>query len=276
MSCGFFTIAQRNEETDYVKLAYCAALSLKLSQEKSNMTVAVTPGTTYPEKYKEVFDNIYELPGSDMAATESWKMSNEWKIYQMLPYERVIKIDADMLFFNNINWDDFNNETILFCTQPVTYRNDIITSTHYRETFVKNKLPNIYSALTYFKKSDVTQLFFNLLEKIYQNWEYYSIRLLPYVSQVKPTTDVAYAMAAKLLDLNMGNPYKLRFTHMKTNCQNWHHYGHEDWQGYVPTFFTNELDLYVGPYKQTLPFHYYVKTFVTDDLIKSYEKKLGL
>jgi hypothetical protein len=58
---------------------------------------------------------------------------------------------------------------------------------------------------------------------------------------------------------------------MKTRMQNTSSLADEDWTKYIPTYFTNDCKLKVGNYQQYYPFHYHIKEWLTDDIIKKLE-----
>ena len=75
MSRGYIVIAQNSGETDYLKMAYALALSLKATQSTvSNLTVCVDKDTKVPPKYAKVFDQVVEIPWQDDAKDS--KMEN--------------------------------------------------------------------------------------------------------------------------------------------------------------------------------------------------------
>lgn len=286
MSKGFFTIAQGQA---YQELAYGLALSLKISQPKelSNLTIGVTSDElkTINPKYKEVFDNIVEIPWKDHAANSSWKLENEWKAIHMTPYDETIKLDADMLFPSDISkwWEFLGDSDGVFCTQPKTYRGEIITNDYYRKTFTENDLPNVYTAMFYFKKNDVNFELFAIAEDIFNNWQRYFYEfLLPENRPRLVSTDVVFALAAKILDYQKHNKFPNMeiptFVHMKSRLQYWpeDQFMVEDWTKMIPFYFDKSCGLHIGNYMQTLPFHYHVKDFLSIDIIRKMEKKLGI
>lgn len=285
MSKGFFTIAQGKQ---YQRMAYGLALSLKLSQKKiSNLSIGVTPDelSSIPKKYKEVFDEIIEIPWEDHASKSTWKLENEWKSIYMSPYDETIKLDADMLFFTDIEqwWKILESSEAVFATDVLTYRNEKATSTYYRQTFVENKLPNVYSAFFYFKKTEATYEFFKLSEMIFNNWQKFHEEFLkPLHRPTYVSTDVVFAIASKILSFTELNNHRHimipTFVHMKTQMQNWPNdvYVNENWTKMIPVYYTPECVCKIGNYLQTYPLHYYVKEFLTDEKISYMEKKLGV
>jgi hypothetical protein len=286
MTKGFFTIAQGDA---YVRYAYALALSLKISQpEHSNLAIGITPGYKVPEEYAHAFDAIVEIPWGDAAEKTSWKLENEWKAIYMSPYDQTVKLDADMIFNTDITewWNILEQSDVVFATDASTYRNEKVTSDYYRQVFTQNNLPNVYTAFFYFNKSDASYELFKLAEHIYNNWQRYFFEFLE--ADHRPTfvsTDVVFAIAAKILDipaLNMNAHIPIpTFVHMKTQLQKWHldptaPQVPEEWNKVIQVYFNEDCELLIGNYRQTLPFHYHVKDFVTDDMIKTMERKLGL
>lgn len=286
MSKGYFTIAQGEM---YQRAAYALALSLKATQpeEFSKLSIAVTEEEldSIPSKYKSVFDKIVTIPWTDHAKNSTWKLENEWKSIYMTPYDETVKLDADMLFTSDISswWNYLSFTDGVFSTTAKTYRNEIITSDYYRKVFTANDLPNIYTAFFYFKKNDRSYELFKLAELIFNNWERYFYEFLEPDTRPKfVSTDVVFALAAKLLNYTELNPDPNSqiptFVHMKSRLQKWPDdvYMTENWTNMIATYFGKDCQLKIGTFKQSLPFHYHVKEFLTDKIIYNLEKKVGV
>ena len=279
---GFFTIAQNSTTRDYVRLAYALALSLKCSQQSTPyLSIGITPGTIVPPEYAWAFDNIIEIPWGDHAADSWWKLENEWKSIYMSPYDETIKLDCDMLFFNDIDlwWDTLAMQDFAICNRALNYRAEEITSDYYRKTFTANKLPNVYTAFMYFKKTPATFEIFDMAKFIYFNWEtVFELVLDPVDRPDVPSTDVIFAIALKLLDLDSLSYTTTQvptFTHMKSKLQGWGANDIlEDWTKHMSVFFNPVLECKIGNYLQFFPLHYHVKEFVTDEMIEYYERSV--
>lgn len=275
---GFLTVAQNSQYVDYLRLAYLQALSIHATQNNTNVSVMITPGQEVPSKYREVFDEVIEVPWGDNAANDDWKLSNEWKVFHVTPYDNTIKVESDMLFFNSIDpwWDMAEKRDLVFTDKVSTYRGETVTNRFYREVFESNDLPDIYSGLMYFNKSDTCRDFFTLAGELFMTWEQSSIVHLDHTRPKKPSTDVVYALAAKLLGIKTNNNL-FTFTHMKTQIQNVDtSYLSEDWTRHFKHYFDDDLSLIIENFRQTLPFHYFIKEFATDELITRFERRLGL
>lgn len=283
MTRGYLILAQNSKKEDYVKMAYALALSIKATQSTVTNVCLATDRPILDEKVKSAFDSIVDIPWTDNAADSKWKIENKWKYFHMSPYDETITLDADMVFPTDIShwWDVLCQRDMWITNKPRTFKGEIITSTKYRNTFVANELPNVYTAFMYFKKSRLAAEVFKMTEYIFQNWEkfYYD-----YLDETRPKAlsgDVAFALAVKLLGVEdevMSNSELLpSFVHMKGHLQNINErFITEKWTEHIPTYFKEDATFKVGNYEQTLPFHYHVKEWLTQDKIDILEKLAGV
>jgi hypothetical protein len=131
----------------------------------------------------------------------------------------------------------------------------------------------------YFKKTELAAELFTLVEYIFNNWElfYYN-----YLDETRPkhlSGDVAYALAIKILGIEdqCFSSYKHAptFVHMKGLLQGIDSAKiGEDWTTSVPTFFSDQGTFKIGNYQQVYPFHYHIKTWLTDEMIDMLEKRV--
>lgn len=279
---GFFTFAQNTDNTDYIRLAYGLALSLKHTQSDiPYLSIGVSEGTVVDPKYSWAFDNIITIPWGDDAKDSSWKLQNEWKIPWMTPYYETIKLDCDMLFFSDIShwWKTFeeNSQNLIFTNKVLNWRGEPITSDYFRKTFTINKLPNIYTGFSYIRKSEEVFNIFQMAKIIFWNWEKFFEKYLHYEERpTVPSTDVIFALVMKLMDYNQ-NSYTIRdfptFTHMKSRLQGWKREPIiEDWRDHIGVFFTPTGECKLGNHRQCYPLHYHIKEFLTNEIISQYER----
>lgn len=285
MTRGYIILAQNSKTFNYIRLAYALALSIKGTQSTVNKVCLATdmPLECIDKKVVAIFDDIVPIPWSDHAKSATWKIENTWKFYHMSPYDETVILDADMLFPTDIShwWDILSQQDIWITDKPRTYKGELITSTRYRKVFVANDLPNVHIAFLYFKKSKLASELFEFIEIIFNNWErfYYN-----YLDETRPTWnsgDVAYALAIKLLGIKDecfgSSDIVPSFVHMKGLLQNINeNLITEDWTKHIPTYFREDGGFKIGNYEQTLPFHYQVKEWLTDDMIAILEKKVGI
>lgn len=276
-----FTMLAQNTDVDYVRQAYVNAMSIRATND--NVKICLVTNNNVPEKYKQVFDDIVEIPWGDHAKDSDWKIENRWKIYHATPYDETIVMDTDMLVLQDISsWFDFlRNYDLFFTSNVYTYRNELVTNNYYRNSFVKNALPNLYSGLHYFKKSDVPHEFYTWLEMITNNWQkFYRQHAGGRLYQKKCSIDLSAAISIKIMNVEnqVTNPRVKypSFVHMKPRIQNWTNSVVDRWQDRVGTYLGEDLQLKIGNFTQTGVFHYTEDDFVSDRIINIYEKHLGI
>ena len=94
---GFLTIAQ-NTDVDYLRLAYVQAMSIKLTMPGSLYAVIVDDITLaqVTDQHRRVFDYIIPMP-VDHAKNDSWKLANEWQVFNLTPFKETIKLESDIV-----------------------------------------------------------------------------------------------------------------------------------------------------------------------------------
>ena len=281
MTTNNFTMLAQNSDFDYVRQACLAAMSIRATN--SNASICLITNDPVPTRYKSLFDHIVEIPWGDHAADENWKISNRWKIYHAVPYDETIVIDTDMLVLQDVSsWFDFLRNYDLFYTSQVhTYRGEIVNNNHYRKAFTKFNLPNLYSGLHWFKKSDRSHEFYTWLEMITNNWQqFYKTHAGGKTFQKTCSMDLSAAIAAKIMNIEsvITNPLVKypSFVHMKPKIQNWNQNFVDRWQDRVGVYLSEDLTLKIGNYAQTGIFHYTEKDFLNNRIIQIYEKHLGI
>ncbi len=270
MTKGFLILAQ-NSDVNYIRQAYALALSIKSTQPTYNSVSLVTDDIV-PKEYKHAFHNIIPIPFGDHAKGSTWKIENRWKLYHATPYEETIVLDADMLVLENIEhlWKFVGSRDLVFSTSVKDYKGRVIEDTTYRKVFVENDLPNLYSGMYYFKKSDTALEFFKLVEFISYNWQRIYYDITPKNMQKFFSMDVTFAIAAKILGLDdvlINKNFPFTFVHMKPALQGWEP---------VPSsilsncliHFNNDKELFVNNFKQSGVFHYVEDEFLTDEILE--------
>jgi hypothetical protein len=267
---GFMTIAQ-NTDVDYLKLAYVQAMSIKKLMPGSLYAVAVDQHTLslVTEKHRTVFDYVITIQ-DDQAHNESWKLSNEWQVFNLSPFKETIKLESDIIFTRSIAhwWHTFRLRNIVLSQGCRDYQQNISTARQYRKMFDVNDLPDVYNGLMYFRYSQEAATFFKLAEQIFKNWAAVKDILIKCYDDY-PTTDVVYAVTAKILGVeNCTLPVDwINFVHMKPAINQW---PETPWTELVVT----ELDLpmiRINNVNQYHPLHYHEKSWVTDAVVKEYE-----
>lgn len=280
MSKNFIMLAQNNESYDYVMQAALCAMSIKYSNP--NSSVALITNDFVSPVFKKIFDHIVEIPWGDSAISSEWKIENRWKIIHASPYDSAVILDTDMLILGDIT-DQYNymqQYDVFFTTDVLTYRGDLVTSDFYRKNNQSLNIPTLYTALSFFKKTEFSFNFYNTVGTVIDNWDKFN-QVNGKVVQKSPSMDTAVGIAAKILDCeskitcNSKIYGKPTFVHMKPNIQNWKRL-HENWQDRVGSYFNNKFELYISNYRQPNIVHYVEKDFVKHYMFKQYCDHFGV
>ena len=254
---------------DYLRMAYLQALSIKTTQRsESNYAVIVDKETAdlIEPKHKDVFDVIVTLNGD-------WNFAREWETRNLSPWKRTIKLDADILFVNDIShwWNSFENHKILFTTDVENYKGAVITDRWHRKLFDLNHLPNIYTAFYYFRDGVESAEFFKLCAEISREWNWFANEFLIKNDNPNPRDDEIFAIAAQIYGVEQctlpGAAYP-RFVHFKEPLNSlppdkpWHEQLHIEYND----------QLWIGHHPQRLPIHYINESFADDKIINQYEQ----
>ena len=259
---GFLSIAQNNETTDYLELAYRQASNIKDTQTNSQYAIITDSATVrlITDRHRSVFDYVITVP-KDYAINEMWKMSNEWQVFSLTPFKETIKLESDLLFTRSINhWlPALRLRDICFSYHCKDYKGNVVLTTPYRKIFATNDLPDIYTGMYYFRYTQFAASFFKLASNIWLNWKTVADQLKQCDDQ--PTTDVVFAVAAKIAGIEhciIPSLDFFNFVHMKSQIQGWN--DQQAWTEYV-NVERNESMLRINNTNQYYPVHYYDKTF---------------
>ena len=274
MTFGYLIVVNDKGDSNYAKLAYALALSIKNTQREGYDKVALVINDKNRIKNFTstwVFDEIIEWDGAEHWDGRSY-------MDELTPWDATVCLDADMLFLRDYShWAEYfiKNSELYIANKAYTYRGEVVTGDYYRKCFTANNLPNLYSFYTFFiKNSSLAKDFFNLNREIIKNPELYANNFL---SNHKPKivgTDEAFALAAKILDVTDEIAYPLEFpraVHMKGMIQNWP-YAAEDCYDHIGFYFNKQGKLKLGNYEQNDIVHYVNKEKVTLETVNILEE----
>ena len=274
---GFLTIAQNTSDVDYLRLAYLQAMSVKLTMPGSKYAVIVDDNTLaeVTDKHRAVFDHVIPLP-HDYAKDEQWKLANEWQVFDLTPFKETIKVESDILFTRSIDhwWTAFRLRDVVLSIGCRDYQDNISENRRYRQVFDDNELPDAYNGLMYFRYSQTAFAFFTKARQIFLNWEQFRDGILINCRDEQPTTDLVYAIAAKIQGIeNCTLPECdfINFTHMKNSINAWPE--STPW----PELIVSEIDMpmvRINNINQYHPLHYQDKTWATDAVVERFENEL--
>lgn len=125
--------------------------------------------------------------------------ANDWQCFAASPYRETIKLEADMICASPIDhwWRLFEHRDVVVSQGCRDFYNQPGTSRAYRKIFDTNNLPDVYNAVTYWRRSHTAKEFFDLVRNIFEQWQDYKT-LLKFAEDT-PSTDIVYAMAAVIM-----------------------------------------------------------------------------
>jgi hypothetical protein len=134
------------------------------------------------------------LPHGDLGG---W--ANDWQMFAVSPYRQTIKLEADMIVTSPVDhwWTLFELRDVVISLGCRDFYGQSSSVRTYRKCFDTNHLPDVYNAVTYWRLSSTAKEFFDLVRQIFGRWTEFR-KLLKFADD-QPSTDVAYAMAAKIM-----------------------------------------------------------------------------
>ena len=276
---GFLTFAQNTDSVDYLKLAYVQAMNIKTLHPAAEYAVLVDAETSklVTGKHRRVFDHVILITNDNNPAESTWKLANEYQVFNLTPFKETIKLESDLLFTRNIDhwWSTFRLRDIVLSYNCKDYRGINNASQAYRQLFIDNQLPNTYSGLMYFRYSKDANNFFYLAQQLYENWTYIKNNVLIKCHEDFPSTDVLYALTAKIIGVEkctLPHIDFVNFVHMKSAINGWG-FNDSDWRDIVVSEQDDTM-IRINNINQYYPVHYHNKNYVTEELIDYYERLL--
>ena len=134
------------------------------------------------------------LPHGDLGG---W--ANDWQMFAVSPYRQTIKLEADMLVSSPVDhwWTLFELRDVVISLGCRDFYGQSSSVRAYRKCFDVNNLPDVYNAVTYWRLSSTAKEFFDLVRHVFEHWTEFR-KLLKFADD-RPSTDVIYAMVAKIM-----------------------------------------------------------------------------
>lgn len=218
---GYLIVAQNSSQVDYVNCAQTLAKTIKYWHPDAKICL-LTNEQVVPDA---LFDyvNRFPYPLSDNP------YANDWQVWSATPFRETIKLEADMMITSYIDhwWSMLRHRDVVVSTGCRDWQDRQASARHYRQVFDANDLPDVYNAITYWRRSELAKEFFDTVRNIFENWQEFR-KLLKFPEDV-PSTDVVYAMAANIVGPELCTmPFAdyPRIVHMKryiagTQTENW-------------------------------------------------------
>ncbi len=189
---GFLLHAFGHKDLDYGKLSVCCALSIKSNLKNNHITVVMDKGTerwltsSVPKDIlKTAFDTIiiprerypsgkrrhFDSPWFNFQA--NFNNQNRVLSYTYSPYKETILLDIDYIVMND-NFDQVwgNSDDFLINKQVIDLQTNKFGSLE-DQRLSNHGIPLYWATVVYFKKSPFAELFFNLVEYIREEYNFF-------------------------------------------------------------------------------------------------------
>lgn len=246
---GYVCVAVNTDTVDYVGMARRLFASVKHWNPDARTCLITDRAVDHAE-----FDHVRLIdPNPNPYA-------NDTELFRLTPFRETIKLEADMLIVSEIDhwWTMLRHRDLVISTGCRDWRDKISSNRSYRRCFDANHLPDVYNAITYWRRSELARDFFALLSAIFRDW--HSIKTLLKYPEEQVSTDLAYAIAAQVLgpeSVTMPFASYPRIIHMKPEIAGtdtaWHQ--HLVWE-------LHHGHLRVQTVPQWGAFHYHHKTWM--------------
>jgi hypothetical protein len=255
MNRGYVTIAQNTEQINYVGCAEVLAISLHRVMPECSVTLI----TDKPFN-SDHFDKIVYLKPTEIE-NDPFRVANDVQVYDLSPYDYTIKLEADMFIPQSIDhwWDVLIKRDLVVSSTIRDFRGNISDCRTYRRFIDDNDLPDVYNAVTYFRKSKMAADFFQIVNALLKSWPQLKT-ILKCNANEPPSTDWLYAIACHVLgpeNTTLPGFDAMSMTHMKQMVNN---LPTEDWTQSLVHELTPDV-FRVNTFTQHYPFHYHVKPF---------------
>ena len=239
MTQGYVILAKNTPDTDYEQCARVLQKSLRLAGDRRPVTVITDIET-------------------DERRGPYW---GDHLIYQQSPYDETFKLEADIIVTRPLDswWKLCENRDLHIATGCRNYKQQLSSVRHYRAFNDRNKLPDCYNGITYFKKSNLASEFFNLVKDIFESWSDISDEF-GHTGEYADT-DSVYAIAASIMGeerCTMPND-TIQWAHMK---QHVNRLTTEDWTTELLWELTG-TDFRINTLSQLYPVHYHIKSLAS-------------
>lgn len=258
------------KKVDYLKMAYLQCLSLKINNPEYPFAV-VTDENSFdrqPKKIQNLFDKVIFIEKNRTPD----KKRIDWQLYDLTPFDETIKAESDLIYTANMKnwWSTLSQYDIAFSIGARDYSGNLSKIRKYRREFDEAFVPDVYTGLMFWKKTERAKNYFDLTRKIYQNWDSIQKKLN---TRDPCSNDFVFGLAAKMFPDATNHIDFFNLVHMKPAINRIEE--NEKWFQ-VLSYNVEPPEVTIEGHKQNYPVHYFEKDWITDEIIEKYEKMLGV
>ncbi|MAI02959.1 MAG: hypothetical protein CMQ75_00310 [Gammaproteobacteria bacterium] len=204
------------------------------------------------------------FPYEDITKKSEWhkntftsNLLNLWQLYWVTPYDETIVLDADMLFLNDYSywWNYLSKFDLLFPNTIINYKQETIKHEQYDKILTEHGIRPAYEKMFYFKKGQVAQELFTILEQVLKNYRSISLEIFPNKRPTSLRTSHVFPACLKMLGIedtiyDKNNVFK--YIDMKVSCLN---APVKKWDEDL-YYWGDMTNFYVENFNQYYPLHY--------------------
>ena len=214
-----------------------------------------------------------DLRSDAVSSTTHGSYSDDWQVYELSPYDRTFKLEADMIVTRPLDswWTLLKHRDLHIAEGCRDYKQRMATSRHYRYVNDQNGLPDLYNGITYFNKSGFAETFFRTVRTIFKHWTDINQSLDNPSMLQYGDTDTVYAIAAQTLGIEQCtlSNNMIQFVHMKQKINGTLS---EDWTREL-VWELVDTDFRINTVSQLYPVHYHNKS-LAKELEAYYDKQV--
>lgn len=209
MTKGVLLFAYNNNYVDYVKQAiYCAK---RIKEYLSLPVTLVTSDENYLSTqfpfYKNFIDDVITqeasntkqmrkfFDGGQNYKTLPWNNFTRADCYDLSPYDETIVMDTDFLVGNSKLLHCFENDIIKISKKVVDIKSDRNDNTLLKVS--DTSIDMYWATVFYFKKNKESEIFFNLVRHIRDNWNFYRLQYQIFPKNFR--NDFAFSIAIHIM-----------------------------------------------------------------------------
>jgi hypothetical protein len=216
MTQGVVLFASNNDAISYTDIAEHCAVRVN---RHLNKPVSLITSTADQIKNPGVFDNIISIQdhtvqqrkfrNGDLESTDIWKNFSRADAYSLTPYDETLVLDADYFLYTdvlNYCFDQPNDLVVARHSKDISFKRSNLEFQHIGFT----QIDFYWATVFFFRKTAETQVFFDLVNHIKDNWTFYKHSYQ--FSSSLYRNDFSFALAAHILKgLVVDLPFPLHY-----------------------------------------------------------------
>ena len=209
MNCGAVIFAQNNSAIDYVKMAAFAATRIDKFLKIPVSVITDSKSWLLESQPDHIFEKVIEIPDSAAFYTRrfndgslsskilDWKNLSRSQVYDLTPYDRTLVIDSDYIINSSVLAGALTHDANL-----QIYKNSLdISNWRTNKEYLRinpYSIPFYWATTFIFEKNPVMKTFFDLIEYIKLNWNYF--RTLYSIESPTFRNDFAFSIAIHIMN----------------------------------------------------------------------------